>query len=46
MTGPFRRAHVVTKLPAQDLDRARRFYRDQLGLEPIPDRAGGDGQGR
>jgi hypothetical protein len=25
----------VTKLPAQDLERARRFYRDRLGLEPM-----------
>jgi catechol 2,3-dioxygenase-like lactoylglutathione lyase family enzyme len=32
--GPMRNAHAVTKLPAQDLDRARRFYRDKLGLEP------------
>jgi catechol 2,3-dioxygenase-like lactoylglutathione lyase family enzyme len=31
----------MTKLPAQDLDRARRFYRDQLGLEPIEERDGG-----
>jgi catechol 2,3-dioxygenase-like lactoylglutathione lyase family enzyme len=29
------RSHVATRLPAQDLDRARRFYADQLGLEPI-----------
>lgn len=27
--------------PAQDLDRARDFYRDQLGLEPAEEREGG-----
>lgn len=41
MTGPLDGAPVVTKLPAQDLDRARRFYRDQLGLEPVEERDGG-----
>ena len=41
MTGPLNSAHAVTKLPAQDLDRARRFYRDQLGLEPVEERDGG-----
>ena len=34
-------ARAVTKLPAQDLDRARRFYRDRLGLEPVEERTGG-----
>ena len=34
-------SRVITKLPAQDLDRARAFYRDKLGLEPIEKRAGG-----
>ncbi len=34
-------AHVATRLPAQDLGRARRFYRDQLGLEPVEERPGG-----
>ena len=38
MPGPLRNAHAVTKLPAQDLDRARRFYRDKLGLEPVEER--------
>jgi catechol 2,3-dioxygenase-like lactoylglutathione lyase family enzyme len=38
---PLATAHVVTKLPASDLDRARRFYRDALGLEPIEEREGG-----
>ena len=39
--GPLSSAHVVTKLPAQDLDRARRFYRDRLGLEAVEERDGG-----
>lgn len=34
-------AHVATRLPAQDLDRARAFYRDKLGLEPAEERPGG-----
>jgi catechol 2,3-dioxygenase-like lactoylglutathione lyase family enzyme len=34
-------ARVATRLPAQDLDRARRFYADKLGLEPIEERPGG-----
>jgi len=38
---PLASAHVVTKLPAQDLERARRFYRDVLGLEPVEERDGG-----
>ena len=41
MTGPLDSAHAVTKLPAQDLDRARRFYRDRLGLDPVEEREGG-----
>ena len=41
MAGPLDLAHAVTKLPAQDLDRARRFYRDRLGLEPVEERDGG-----
>jgi catechol 2,3-dioxygenase-like lactoylglutathione lyase family enzyme len=32
---------VVTRLPAQDLDRARRFYAEKLGLEPADERPGG-----
>jgi catechol 2,3-dioxygenase-like lactoylglutathione lyase family enzyme len=39
--GPLSDAHAVTKLPAQDLDRARRFYHDKLGLEPVEEREGG-----
>jgi catechol 2,3-dioxygenase-like lactoylglutathione lyase family enzyme len=33
--------HVATRLPAQDLDRARRFYAEKLGLEPADERPGG-----
>src|SRR5258708_24409345 len=41
MPGPLSNAHTVTKLPAQDLERARAFYRDKLGLEPVEGRTGG-----
>lgn len=34
-------AHAATRLPAQDLERARAFYRDRLGLDPIEERPGG-----
>jgi catechol 2,3-dioxygenase-like lactoylglutathione lyase family enzyme len=34
-------ARVATRLPAQDLDRARRFYAEKLGLEPAEERPGG-----
>jgi catechol 2,3-dioxygenase-like lactoylglutathione lyase family enzyme len=34
-------AQAATRLPAQDLDRARAFYRDKLGLEPAEERPGG-----
>jgi catechol 2,3-dioxygenase-like lactoylglutathione lyase family enzyme len=40
-TSPLGAARAVTKLPAQDLDRARRFYRDRLGLAPVEEREGG-----
>jgi catechol 2,3-dioxygenase-like lactoylglutathione lyase family enzyme len=36
-----RESNVATRLPAQDLDRARAFYADRLGLEPIDERPGG-----
>jgi catechol 2,3-dioxygenase-like lactoylglutathione lyase family enzyme len=32
---------VATRLPAQDLKRARKFYADKLGLEPDDERPGG-----
>jgi catechol 2,3-dioxygenase-like lactoylglutathione lyase family enzyme len=39
--GPLTDAHTIAKLPAQDLARARDFYRDKLGLEPVEERVGG-----
>lgn len=39
--GPLADAAVSTRLPAQDLDRARRFYAEKLGLEPAETRPGG-----
>ena len=39
--GPLASGRAITKLPAQDLDRARAFYRDRLGLTPIEEREGG-----
>ncbi|NUR41070.1 MAG: VOC family protein [Streptomyces sp.] len=35
------RGRVATRLPAQDLERARRFYSEVLGLEPVDERPGG-----
>ena len=32
---------VATRLPAQDLNRAKAFYADKLGLEPSEERPGG-----
>jgi len=34
-------ADIATRLPAQDLDRARAFYAEKLGLEPVEERPGG-----
>jgi catechol 2,3-dioxygenase-like lactoylglutathione lyase family enzyme len=34
-------ASVATRLPAQDLQRARAFYAEKLGLEPAEERPGG-----
>jgi catechol 2,3-dioxygenase-like lactoylglutathione lyase family enzyme len=39
--GPLAGARCATRLPAQDLDRARAWYRDKLGLEPVEERPGG-----
>src|SRR5436190_5765432 len=36
-----RNGRVATRLPAQDLDRAQRFYAQKLGLEPSEEREGG-----
>jgi catechol 2,3-dioxygenase-like lactoylglutathione lyase family enzyme len=32
---------VATRLPAQDLERARAFYSEKLGLDPVEERPGG-----
>jgi len=40
-SGPLAGGRAITKLPAQDLDRARAFYRDKLGLAPVEEREGG-----
>lgn len=34
-------SRVSTRLPARDLARARAFYADKLGLEPVAERPGG-----
>lgn len=34
-------SNVACRLPAQDLERARKFYAEKLGLEPIEERPGG-----
>jgi catechol 2,3-dioxygenase-like lactoylglutathione lyase family enzyme len=34
-------ARVATRLPAQNLERARAFYAEKLGLEPVEEREGG-----
>jgi catechol 2,3-dioxygenase-like lactoylglutathione lyase family enzyme len=36
-----RNSKVATRLPAQDLERARAFYSEKLGLEPVEEREGG-----
>lgn len=40
-TGHLTASAVSTRLPAQDLERARRFYAEKLGLEPAETRPGG-----
>jgi catechol 2,3-dioxygenase-like lactoylglutathione lyase family enzyme len=39
--GLLERGRVATRLPAQDLERARAFYAEKLGLEPAEERPGG-----
>jgi catechol 2,3-dioxygenase-like lactoylglutathione lyase family enzyme len=34
-------SHVATRLPAQDLERAKAFYAEKLGLIPAEERPGG-----
>lgn len=36
-----RNSKVATRLPALDLERARAFYSEKLGLEPVEERPGG-----
>jgi catechol 2,3-dioxygenase-like lactoylglutathione lyase family enzyme len=36
-----RDGRVATRLPAQDLERAKAFYAEKLGLEPVEEREGG-----
>ena len=38
---PLANARVATRLPAQELHRARAFYAEKLGLEPAEERPGG-----
>jgi catechol 2,3-dioxygenase-like lactoylglutathione lyase family enzyme len=38
---PLSNATIGVRLPAQDLDRARAWYADVLGLEPVEERPGG-----
>jgi catechol 2,3-dioxygenase-like lactoylglutathione lyase family enzyme len=33
--------HVATRLPVQDMQRAKAFYAEKLGLEPVEERPGG-----
>ncbi len=37
----FNQSRVAAMLPAQDLERAKAFYRDKLGLTPSQDMGGG-----
>jgi catechol 2,3-dioxygenase-like lactoylglutathione lyase family enzyme len=37
----FEDSDVATRLPARDLERARAFYAEKLGLEPVEERPGG-----
>ncbi|MFF8648729.1 VOC family protein [Streptomyces griseoluteus] len=41
VSGALARGSVATRLPAQDLERARRLYSEKLGLEPFDERPGG-----
>jgi catechol 2,3-dioxygenase-like lactoylglutathione lyase family enzyme len=40
-TGILRHSDVATRLPVQDLERARLFYAEKLGLDPVEERPGG-----
>jgi len=41
MSSLLTRSNVSTRLPCQDLERARAFYAEKLDLEPIEERPGG-----
>jgi catechol 2,3-dioxygenase-like lactoylglutathione lyase family enzyme len=41
VTSPLATSPAATRLPAQDLARARRFYFEKLGLQPVEERDGG-----
>jgi catechol 2,3-dioxygenase-like lactoylglutathione lyase family enzyme len=34
-------AHIATRLPVRDLDRACAWYSEKLGLDPVEERSGG-----
>ena len=34
-------SQVATRLPAKDLERAKTFYSEKLGLQPVEERPGG-----
>jgi catechol 2,3-dioxygenase-like lactoylglutathione lyase family enzyme len=36
-----RNGRIATRIPAQDLERAKEFYAEKLGLEPVEEREGG-----
>ena len=38
---PLGRARLAAGLPAQDLERARRYYSEKLGHDPVEERPGG-----
>src|SRR4030095_511710 len=40
-TVTFEHSSVATRLPVQDLERARLFYAEKLSLEPVEERPGG-----
>jgi catechol 2,3-dioxygenase-like lactoylglutathione lyase family enzyme len=40
-TPSLERGSVATRLPARELQRAKRFYAEKLGLQPIEERPGG-----
>jgi catechol 2,3-dioxygenase-like lactoylglutathione lyase family enzyme len=41
MPDMLKNGRVATRLPAQNLERAKAFYAEKLGLEPVEEREGG-----